>query len=182
MYANASGSTARGNLGPANGGRYMIVRRAKPADELGSWLSSGLAKIGISKETQRAITKPVLVGAGTLIGGAAGGALASRIPISKARPVAPPPPVAMVEPTYAPQVITTYAPPPPPPPAPPVMVMPSIAREQTSTVPPFALSREMNDGVPAPVNMRSVGGMFDNIPPVALYGGAALLAILLLRK
>lgn len=56
-----------------------------------SWFSEGLAKVGISKNVQRAVTKPVVAGAATLVGGpAAGAAVAKFLPVSSgSRPAAP---------------------------------------------------------------------------------------------
>jgi hypothetical protein len=60
-----------------------------------SWLSSGLAKIGVSKSVQQSLTKPVLLAAAPFTGGAS----AALIPlIKKPNPGAPPAAVAV---TYA---------------------------------------------------------------------------------
>lgn len=123
-----------------------------------SWLSSGLAKIGISKSTQRAVTKPLAIGAATLVAGpGAGAAVAKFLPAPRAPQAAPAPVYEPPPPVYSPP-LPAYRPPPPAP----------VAALPSSTFAPAPVAG-------APASLPSW------VMPAAI-GGGVLLLVLALRK
>lgn len=141
-----------------------------------SWLSSGLAKIGISKEKQRAITKPLLAAAAPVTGGLS----AALIPFVNTKPVPLPASGGST---------TAYTPTAPGPVTPqPVDINSAIAQGFAAffgglkpTAPivgePVRPAEGVTSSAPQPITTMQRWGM-----PLALAGGGVLLAVLLLRR